>query len=74
MARLTGIPVFHHTQATEAMTWTINHNLGHHPTHDVSVLTGGVLEKIYPLRVTHVDDNTLMLEFSIPRSGFARLF
>jgi hypothetical protein len=56
------------------MTWTIVHNLGHRPTHDVCVMNDGVLEKIYPLRVTHVDDNTLMLEFSIPRTGFARLF
>lgn len=62
-----------YVQATPALTWTIVHNFGQKVIADTWVVVNGSQKKILPKRVTNVDDNTLMLEFSVARSGGARL-
>ncbi len=69
----TGIRTFTYTQTAPAQTWTINHNLGIKPVSEVSVLHNGTMNKILPAKVTHVTDNTMLIEFSTPRQGVARL-
>ena len=69
----TGLPIYHHVQTVAQSTWTINHNLGTKPTHDINVFDQGTQQKIYPRKVHHVNDNTLLIEFSSPRTGSARL-
>jgi len=64
---------FNFTQSTPAATWTIVHNLGTKPVHDAHITYGGVVTKIIPAGVEHVDDNTLVLTFSSAQSGTARL-
>lgn len=62
-----------YTQATPALAWTITHNFGRKVIADTWVNINGVMTKILPKKVTNVDDNTLMIEFTIARSGSARL-
>ncbi len=62
-----------HTQVTPSTAWTITHNFGQKVSADTWVDVGGVATKILPLKVTNVDDNTLLIEFSSARSGGARL-
>lgn len=62
-----------HTQSVSSAVWTINHNLGHKPAHDVMVDVGPERVKIYPSLVVHVNDNTLQLTFNSSVTGVARL-
>jgi len=64
---------YDHTQSTPATVWTITHNLGHHPVHDVLVYDGPSLVKCFPAQVVHVDENTLQLTFTSAKTGKARL-
>lgn len=66
--------VYTHTQSSPSATWTITHNLGCKPIVEVLVSTGGTaVTKIYPSKVEHVSDNSLVLEFTSSKSGKARL-
>ena len=60
-------------QATPAVAWTITHNFGQKVIADTWVDVNGTLTKILPKKVTNVNDNTLMIEFTTARSGSARL-
>lgn len=68
----TGIRIVNHVQSAPSATWTIVHNLGRHPVSDV-VITNNGNHKILPLSVTHTDDNTVVIQFSTPFAGTARL-
>lgn len=65
---------FHHKQTVPASTWAITHNLGHTPVGDVMISVDGVLEKMLPLNVEHQDDNTVIITFSTPETGEARMY
>lgn len=68
-----GIGVYQHVQDTPQSVWTITHNLGVQPISDVWIIDDGVMSKMYPAAVVHLDDNTLQLSFSSPLAGQARL-
>ena len=53
--------------------WVANHNFNKFVTSDVFVEYGGVVQKILPLNVEHVDLNTLKITFSFPQKGYVRL-
>lgn len=56
-----------HTQPVPATSWTINHNLGHHPA--VSALSvGGV---VMLANVIHTSLNQAVIEFDQPTAGQA---
>lgn len=57
------------TQPTPALTWTINHNLGHVPS--VELFDTGSQE--IEADVSHPSINTTTILFTIPTAGFARL-
>jgi hypothetical protein len=61
------------TQGTPSIAWTINHNMGVYPACDVFEVANGVTSKILPKAVTNVDLNTLLVEFTNPTAGSARL-
>ncbi len=65
--------IYTHSQSTPSTTWTINHNLGCKPVFDVWVDEVGGRQKIFPASVVHVSDNTMLLGFSLARTGTARL-
>jgi len=57
------------TQTSPALTWTINHNLGHIPS--VEVFDSGSQE--VEADVSHPNTNQTVIVFSVPLAGFARL-
>lgn len=61
------------TQSTPAMVWTIVHNLNCAPVCDVVENDSGVYRKILPLSVKHIDNTTLLVEFTEAVAGVARL-
>jgi hypothetical protein len=65
--------IMNYTQSTPSTAWTIAHNFGGKVVADTTVTVNGVPNKIIPLRVTNVDDNTLLIEFSSPYTGSSRV-
>jgi hypothetical protein len=62
-----------HQQTTPAATWTIVHGLKCKPSVAVSVTYQGNVQSIIPNSVTYPDDNTVVVGFTTPYSGTARL-
>lgn len=62
-----------HNQTTPADTWTIAHGLNCNPVVSVSVNYDGVLQIILPSQIQFVDLNTVVVSFTQPYSGVARL-
>lgn len=55
-------------------TWVVTHNLGTpYVNIDVIVDNNGVLETILPKNITSQDDNTTVVTFSNPMTGFVRV-
>ena len=62
-----------HTQDTESNSWTIVHGLACKPAVAVQVLYQGSLQTIIPNSITYPDLNTVVVGFTTPFSGTARL-
>ena len=60
-------------QATPSTQWTINHTLGYYPLVNVIVNYGGVEQQILPQAVQQASISQVIITFSEPMSGFARL-
>jgi hypothetical protein len=58
-----------HSQGAPSATWTINHNLGKHPS--VTVVDSG--DNVVIGEVMYIDANNLTLNFSAPFGGKAYL-
>lgn len=70
------IGVFSHThiQETPSTVWEIYHNLGTFaPVIDVLVQHKGETHKILPQGVIVVDNRTVRVTFSVPRTGTAAI-
>ena len=64
-----GITAYVHDQASASFTWTINHNLGYRPSVELYDVGG----QEYEAEVSHISSNQVVVNHSIPTSGFARL-
>ena len=64
---------FTYTQSTAASTWTINHTMGRYPLVDVVVSHNGVDEVILPQSIQHTSLSQVVVTFSEPYAGSARL-
>lgn len=62
-----------HIQDEASATWTINHGLGQNPNVGVSVIEGGALTVIHPVNVAFPSVGQVVITFSSPRTGEARL-
>jgi hypothetical protein len=62
-----------HKQTTASNLWTVVHNLGREVLNDANIYVDGVLTKILPLNVTHPDNNTLEVHFTLPQTGTVRV-
>ncbi len=62
-----------HEQKEAAAVWTIKHGLYCHPNISVRVMHEGALTAILPQNITYPDPTTVVVEFSSPRAGNARL-
>ena len=60
---------YQHSQASPAVTWTINHNLGFRPSVSIVDTGGNEIEA----DVRHTGVNQLVIVFAIPLAGVARL-
>ena len=68
-----GIKFLAHVQSTPNTVWTINHNFGFKPLVEIQVYDDAVLKKAYPLNLEHVDDNTVVITWTVARTGFATI-
>lgn len=65
---------FDHVEAVASTTWTIPHNLNSAAIAiDCYIDNTGTLEKILPLRVERISDNTTEVTFSVVQAGVARI-
>jgi hypothetical protein len=64
---------FTYTQGTPSVQWTIIHNFGRVPACDVVISYNGSTQKVLPYDVEQIDDNTVVIKFSTPQVGVARL-
>lgn len=62
-----------HKQTEAAATWTINHNMGRTPAVNVAINYAGKLQVVLPREVQIVSANQVVVTFSNPQSGEARL-
>lgn len=62
-----------HTQDIASDVWTIEHNLHREVVSDIMVDYGGTREKILPLAVEHPSNTTMIVRFSEPFTGTARV-
>lgn len=60
-------------QPTEASTWTIPHSLACKPIVYAMVNYEGALQPIIPNEVSYPDDSVVVISFTQPFSGEARL-
>ena len=69
-----GVKRFVYTQDTASDTWTIVHNLNSLSivTDAITVHSGGD-EKIIPYSVNVVDANTIIVSWTMPRTGSVRI-
>lgn len=65
-----GAQPYEHAQASAAVQWTVNHNLGRWPS-AVTVMTTGGLE--VEAGVTHVSTGQTVIDFSVPLAGRVRV-
>lgn len=63
-----------HTQSVASDTWTIAHGLACKPSVSVQVEYSSVLQTIIPNSITYTDLNTVVVHFTTPFAGTARLF
>lgn len=68
-----GIKFLQFSQSIPSDTWTIYHAFGVHPIVDVNVNIDGIINKAFPLSIEHLDLNTAIVRWSIPRIGFATI-
>ena len=60
-----------HVQEEPAATWTIAHGQNGYPVVDAYTAENGTVQKILPMGVEYVDEDTVRILFSSPRTGFA---
>jgi hypothetical protein len=71
---MAGINFLSVTQSTPSTAWAIQHNMGSMPSVDTNVYDSyGVLQKAFPLSVTQIDANNILITWSTPFAGFATL-
>ena len=63
-----------HTQNTPSTTWSIEHNLNKTSLAvDAMVFIDGVLETAIPYNIFYPDANNVIIEWTVARTGRARL-
>ena len=62
-----------HKQASASNQWTIEHGMNAKPTVFVTVMYEGIEQAIIPSSIQYQDLNTVIIGFSQPFTGTARL-
>ena len=64
---------FSHVQLVASDVWTINHNLGFLPVVSTVVTEAGATQEILPLSVEFPSALQVIIRFTTPRTGSARV-
>jgi hypothetical protein len=64
---------YDHIQTAASSSWSVQHNLGCNPVVETMVEVNGVLSAVNPYNVEYPDLNTVVISFTSPQSGKARL-
>ena len=64
---------YSHTQSIASTSWAITHNLGVNPVVETMVDLNGTLTAVNPHNVEYPNLNTVVISFTSPQSGQARL-
>lgn len=69
------MPIFPRTyqQAEPSAVWTINHGMGVKPVVSAKINLNGSLVDILPANIAYPSDTQIVITFSSPQSGEARL-
>lgn len=62
-----------HVQETASQNWTINHSLFCKPHVSVHINYEGQLQAVVPSSIEYPDDSTVIVRFTQPYTGTARL-
>lgn len=62
-----------HKQTSASATWTITHNLKRTPGVTVAINFGGKLQVVLPREIEIVSQDQVIVRFSNPQTGEARL-
>lgn len=65
------IDVTQHVQEAPSAVWSIYHQRPGYPIVDVYILLNGKVQKILPAGIVYIDENTVEVRFTEPRTGFA---
>ena len=69
-----GVKRYEHVQGVASDTWNINHNLNKEiVVNDVYIEHNGFNEKIIPMSVDMVDADNIVITWSKPMTGVARI-
>lgn len=68
-----GLKNFVHTQSVPSTAWAIYHAFREQPSVDIAVNYQGGLEKAFPLAVTHVDEDNILITWSSEQTGAVML-
>lgn len=63
-----------HNQTSASNQWTIEHGLNCKPSVSVAVMYQGQEQTIIPNQISYPDNNTVVVSFTQPYTGTARLF
>jgi hypothetical protein len=65
-----GLKIWSFEQVTPADVWTITHGMDDMPVADISVNVNGVYMKAFPKSQTYPDNNTIVIEWTSPQTGY----
>jgi hypothetical protein len=65
------IAMVRHVQEEASDAWLIRHSQHGYPLIDVFIEYEDAVQKIIPQEIEYVDDNTVRVRFSSPRTGYA---
>lgn len=65
-----GLKIWSFEQIAPATIWTINHGMSDMPLTEISINVNGEYVKAFPKSQTYPDTNTIVIEWTVPQSGY----
>ena len=65
--------MFIHTQSVPSNTWFVSHEMSKKVIVEVLVHYGGNLQRIFPNKIIHVNDDLMAIEFNSTQTGVANV-
>jgi hypothetical protein len=68
-----GIRVVKHEQTVPSAVWSVYHGINAIPSVDLHVWENGTLMKAFPTSISYPSNDVAIINWSVPRTGFATL-